>query len=164
MATGDLNEFKIRDLVTAGAAIDVFGVGTELATSADAPSLGVVYKLVELEAGGTRRYTAKFSKDKITFPGAKQVFRFAGHDEIACAWENRPPEESRPLLRQVLASGELTGALPDATAIRSFSSKAVEAFPAACRRLENAEPYRVVYSPALAAVAEEARRKMEETR
>ncbi len=49
MATGDLNEYKIHELVAARAPIDVFGVGTELATSADAPTLGVVYKMVELE-------------------------------------------------------------------------------------------------------------------
>ena len=40
MATGDLNEYKIHELVAAGAPIDVFGVGTELATSADAPIAG----------------------------------------------------------------------------------------------------------------------------
>ncbi len=52
MATGDLSEHKIHELVAAGAPIDSFGVGTELATSADAASLGVVYKLVELEHAG----------------------------------------------------------------------------------------------------------------
>src|ERR1035437_2159271 len=40
MASGDLDEYHIRDLVNAGAPIDAFGVGTELATSADAPSMG----------------------------------------------------------------------------------------------------------------------------
>ena len=39
MATGDLNEYKIHELVAARAPIDVFGVGTELSTSADAPVL-----------------------------------------------------------------------------------------------------------------------------
>src|SRR5580692_6368798 len=77
MATGDLNEYKIHELVAARAPIDVFGVGTELSTSADAPTLGVVYKMVELEdAGNHRRYTAKLSEDKHTLPGSKQVFRF----------------------------------------------------------------------------------------
>jgi nicotinate phosphoribosyltransferase len=67
MASGDLNEYRIREIVAAGAPIDAFGVGTELATSADAPSLGVVYKLVEIGD----RYTAKFSPDKVTLPDAK---------------------------------------------------------------------------------------------
>src|SRR5271168_3249986 len=42
MATGDLNEYKIQELMAARAPIDMFGVGTELSTSADAPSLGVI--------------------------------------------------------------------------------------------------------------------------
>src|ERR1700691_3934152 len=52
MATGDLDEYKIRELVTAGAPIDAFGVGTQLATSADAPAMGAIYKMVELSIGG----------------------------------------------------------------------------------------------------------------
>ena len=61
MATGDLNEYKIQELMAARAPIDVFGVGTELATSADAPSLGVVYKLVELEDAGGRPLSRRSS-------------------------------------------------------------------------------------------------------
>ena len=49
MASGDLDEYRIRDLVAAGAPIDSFGVGTELATSADAPYMGAIYKMAELE-------------------------------------------------------------------------------------------------------------------
>ncbi|MGD0438603.1 MAG: nicotinate phosphoribosyltransferase, partial [Bryobacteraceae bacterium] len=83
MATSDLNEYKILEFAAADAPIDAFGVGTDLATSTDSPNLGVVYKLVELDG----RSTAKFSEDKHTLPGAKQVFRFSGHDVIACSWE-----------------------------------------------------------------------------
>jgi nicotinate phosphoribosyltransferase len=59
MASGDLDEHRIRNLVEAGAPIDAFGVGTQLATSADAPNLSAVYKLVELDIGGIHRFTAK---------------------------------------------------------------------------------------------------------
>ena len=34
MVSGDLDEYRIRELVQAGAPIDSFGVGTQLATSA----------------------------------------------------------------------------------------------------------------------------------
>ena len=47
--SGDLDEYRIRDLVAAGAPMDAFGVGTQLATSADAPAMGAIYKLVELD-------------------------------------------------------------------------------------------------------------------
>ena len=39
MASGDLNEYLIRDLVNKGAPIDSFGVGTELSTSRDDPAM-----------------------------------------------------------------------------------------------------------------------------
>jgi nicotinate phosphoribosyltransferase len=46
VASGDLNEYAIRQLLAAGAPIDSFGVGTDMVTSKDAPALSVVYKLV----------------------------------------------------------------------------------------------------------------------
>ena len=162
MATGDLNEHKIRDLVEAGAPINTFGVGTELATSADAPNLGVVYKLVELNSDGIRRYTAKFSEDKRTYPGAKQVFRYRDHDEIACKWECRPPESARPLIHPILVGGELVEPLPDIAEVRSYAGKAVAELPPDCIRLESPEPYRAEYTTALLGLAEEARGRMGE--
>ena len=62
---------------------DAFGVGTELATSADAPStMGAIYKLVELQTSRGTRATAKDAGDKSTVPGAKQIFRFADRDVV----------------------------------------------------------------------------------
>jgi nicotinate phosphoribosyltransferase len=159
MATGDLNEYKIRQLVEAGARIDVFGVGTELATSADAPNLGVVYKLVEVETDGVMRSTAKFSEEKTTCPGAKQVFRFADHDEVASAWECLESSPAEALLRPVLLDGNLAEPLPGTAAVRSHAQEALAKLPAACRRLESPEPYRVEYTPALLDLAEQARKR-----
>ena len=87
MASGDLDEYRIRDLVQAGAPIDAFGVGTQLATSADAPTMSATYKLVELDIHGIKRYTAKYSADKDSVPGAKQVFRDEHRDVIARSGE-----------------------------------------------------------------------------
>ena len=116
MVSGDLNEDKIREL--GDAPIDAFGVGTDLATSADAPNLGAVYKLVELEIDGIKRYTFKSSENKETLPGAKQIFRYATHDVVGCAWEcpSCPPgaQESEALLRPVMLNGQLVGTLPTA--------------------------------------------------
>jgi nicotinamidase-related amidase len=75
--SGDLDENRIEALLHRGAPIDAFGVGTALSTSADAPYVGVIYKLVEVELDHRVRGTAKFSEDKKTYPGRKQVFRFA---------------------------------------------------------------------------------------
>ena len=74
---------RIAALVAAGAPIDAFGVGTRLGTSADAPYLGMVYKLVE--QGGQPRL--KLSPGKHTSPGRKQVWRSDGADVIALGGE-----------------------------------------------------------------------------
>src|SRR4029077_5121222 len=68
-ASGDLEENRIQELLRNGASIDAFGVGTALSTSADAPYIGVIYKLVEIEQSGGVRSTAKFSEAKKTYPG-----------------------------------------------------------------------------------------------
>ncbi|HUS04652.1 MAG TPA: nicotinate phosphoribosyltransferase [Bryobacteraceae bacterium] len=127
MASGDLNEDKIRDLLAAGAEIDSFGVGTELATSADAPNLSAVYKMVEIEVGGIKRFTVKFSSEKQTWPGPKQVFRFDGVDQIACSWEcpSCPPgsPRSEALLRPVMLKGRLVEPLPALYAVRAHCER-----------------------------------------
>lgn len=79
-ASGELDEERIENLLQRGARIDAFGVGTALSTSSDSPNIGVIYKLVEVDTGDTVRSAAKFSQEKITYPGRKQVFRFADKD------------------------------------------------------------------------------------
>jgi nicotinate phosphoribosyltransferase len=79
-ASGDLDENRVEDLLKGGARIDAFGVGAALSASADSPSIGVIYKLVEVEHGGRVRGTAKFSEAKNTYPGRKQIFRSTGAD------------------------------------------------------------------------------------
>jgi len=78
--SGDLDEGRIEGLLRDDACVDSFGVGTALSTSPDAPSVGVIYKLVEVETDGQVRSAAKFSEEKKTYPGRKQVFRFTGKD------------------------------------------------------------------------------------
>ncbi len=116
MASGDLDEVRIAAIVEAGAPIDAFGVGTELATSADAPSMGSIYKLVELEHAGSVRYTAKHSPDKSTVPGGKQLFRFPDYDLLAL--ESECVDGAEALLKPVIIGGNLIVALPSASEIR----------------------------------------------
>jgi nicotinate phosphoribosyltransferase len=161
MATGDLNEYKIHELMAARSPIDVFGVGTELATSADAPSLGVVYKLVETEDAHGLRYHIKLSQDKHTLPGAKQVFRFAQYDLLGRA--NECPDNSsqcEALLRPVIIGGRLAEALPDVHQARRHAAESLAKLPAPCVSLFEApiqEVWRVERSPQLARLYEEVR-------
>ena len=79
--SGDLDEYKITDLLKADAPIDSFGVGTKMGTSADRPYLDGIYKLCETQtADGKFAPIMKLSKDKITLPGRKQVYRFTNGD------------------------------------------------------------------------------------
>jgi nicotinate phosphoribosyltransferase len=71
VASGNLDEYKIADLVDAGAPIDAFGVGTALAVSDDAPAADFVYKLVDYQDRGR----LKTSAGKMSTPGRKQLFR-----------------------------------------------------------------------------------------
>lgn len=105
LASGDLDEHRIRALLADGAPIDIFGVGTEIGVPSDAPTLGAVYKLVEDETG----VRIKRSAGKITLPGRKQVWRVitAGRwveDVIALA-EESGPQDGRPLLVEVMRAG-----------------------------------------------------------
>lgn len=164
MATSDLNEYKILEFTAAGAPIDSYGVGTDLATSSDSPSLGVIYKLVELEENGQKRYTAKFSEDKYTLPGAKQIFRFSGHDVLACAWEcfgcDEDGDQPLAVSRPVIVGGELVDPPPDAAAARQHALESVKKLPSTIRSLfDTQDPYRVERSDELQALFEKVRGK-----
>src|SRR6266545_2299217 len=71
VASGGLDEYAIAELVGHGAPIDIYGVGTKMGVSADAPYLDTAYKLVRYG----ERPVAKLSPGKPSLPGAKQVFR-----------------------------------------------------------------------------------------
>jgi nicotinate phosphoribosyltransferase len=79
VASNELDEHLIASLRDQGAAIDVWGVGTKLATSWDQPALGGVYKLSAIRrAGGAWEPRIKLSEQtaKVTTPGVQGVRRY----------------------------------------------------------------------------------------
>ena len=163
MATGDLNEFKIHELVAAQVPIDVFGVGTDLATSADAPSLGVIYKMVEMESAQGHRYTAKLSQEKQSLPGAKQIFRHAGYDVLARSTEciSCDNEAVEALQRPVVLGGKLVEPLPTAAQARRYAAGSIARLPAPCHSLFAApDAWRVELSPGLQELTDDVRRDL----
>ena len=138
MASGDLNEDRIAELLAEDAPINSFGVGTELATSADAPAMGMVYKVVELEDQGRHRYTAKRSLGKTSVPAAKQIWRFHDHDVVSLIDEKL--DGGIPLFLPVIRGGERVSAPEDLTAIRDRARKS---------RVEITKNHRVERSAAL---------------
>ncbi|MGH9694927.1 MAG: nicotinate phosphoribosyltransferase [Bryobacteraceae bacterium] len=163
-ATSDLNEQRLAELVRGGAPIDAFGVGTQLATSGDAPSLSAVYKLVELKDGGGLVYTAKFSDDKSTLPGAKQIYRYADHDVLALYSECNDQFHGEPLLRPIVINGERLEPRRAIDKVKAYAGKSIAALPERLRSIEEAEAYPVEISPRLLTIAEGLRREFQPTR
>jgi len=155
VASGDLNEFIIADLLRAGAPIDMFGVGTDLVTSKDAPALSVVYKMVALnERSGEWRPVVKRSQDKATLGGRKQVWRqvaadgTAIGDVIGLADEELPHV---PLLQQYVKGGKLLIDLPNVQQIAERARNQLASLPAAARTLRGRYDYPVRITDRLAA-------------
>jgi nicotinate phosphoribosyltransferase len=154
LASGDLDEWSIAALVRAGAPIDGFAVGTALSTSEDAPALGGVYKLVELQEGSDVRPVMKRSQGKSTWPGRKQVYRIvdrgvATHD-LVCLADEPPPPGGEPLLVPVMRNGARIAADPLIAAVREHCRRAIDRLPDPLRSLESASSsYRIQRSAAL---------------
>ena len=78
VASNSLDEYIIRDLITQGARIDLFGVGERLITSKSEPVFGGVYKLAAIEEDdGSITPKIKISENagKVTIPHFKKVYR-----------------------------------------------------------------------------------------
>jgi len=154
VASGDLNEYKIARLVQNGAPIDSFGVGTQMVTSADAPSLGGIYKLVEQKIKGKIRYRAKFSPKKITYPGKKQVFRFLGKDDNYISdtiglESEEIKKRHKKLLVPVIEKGEVVYDFPEISQIRENFFKNFERLDTRYKAIDRKEIYPVHYSDAI---------------
>lgn len=168
VASGDLNEYRVDELVSKGAPIDLFGVGTELATSRDVPALGVVYKLVETEKDGKVEFKTKFSEQKAHWPGRKQIFRFSRprpdgkgtefhHDIIARSTENFP--EGEMLIQPVMREGRRIDPRPTIEQDRARTLSNLERLPDRYQNLHDGPRYPVAHSPALERLLEDSRRQ-----
>lgn len=152
-ASGDLDEYRIEELLRKGAKIDAFGVGTKMGTSADKPYVDIIYKLCEkMNENGEFSPIMKLSKGKITLPGKKQVFRLkdAGvnfmKDIIALHDEKIDGE---PLLAKVMENGKIVCSLPSLDEIRKRAMENVSKLPWKYKKLKRAPRYPVMLSPKL---------------
>jgi nicotinate phosphoribosyltransferase len=151
-ASGGLDESDVDRLVTAGAPIDSFGVGTRVGVSADAPYLDSVYKLVEYDG----RPVLKLSAEKSTEPGRKQVFRGEGGDVIGLRDEPAPPA-TEPLLVPVMLGGKRAGPPRNLETARRLFEADLARLPEPVRRIANPEPLEATFSDALKRLTEDTR-------
>ncbi|MBX5481956.1 MAG: nicotinate phosphoribosyltransferase [Myxococcaceae bacterium] len=157
--SGDLDEHAIAKMVRDDVPADWFGVGTQLGTSADAPALGGVYKLAEED--GTPRM--KLSRDKVTLPGRKQVFRFDDWSRDVIGLHDERIDGARPLLRCVMRDGrrvpgaESAWSLADA---RARCARTLKDLPEGLKALDRKVDYPVELSERLKRELEEVKARL----
>jgi nicotinate phosphoribosyltransferase len=162
-ASGDLDEFKITELLGNGAKIDAFGVGTKMGTSADKPYLDVIYKLCETMNADGIYAIMKLSEGKVTLPGRKQVYRYKNADDkfkrdvIALADEK---VDGEPLLVKIMEKGEITYDFPSLSEIRVVAAENLSLLPAKYKTVTGAPEYPVKLSPNLDKMMENLRKKL----
>ena len=178
VASNSLDEHLIKELLTQGAKIDLFGVGERLITSKSEPVFGGVYKLSAIENEGVITPKIKISENvgKITNPGFKQLWRFYDRDSgkaiadvITLADEiiddNAPYEifdpehtwkrktvtnfHAKQLLIKIFEKGQCIYQSPDLNTIKAYCGQQVESLWEEVLRFENPHNYYVDLSKQL---------------
>lgn len=163
LASGDLGELEIEELLLAGAPIDGFGIGTKVATSSDAAWTDCVYKLVEYD----KNPVLKLSAGKETLPGPKQVHRHADesgaymHDVLGLVDET-PPAGGIPLLEEVMRGGKRVKALPSLGEARTRFAEEFAHLPQDYKALRHPAHYPVVLSLGLRRLQHHVTRQVKE--
>ena len=152
-ASGDLDEWEIAKLKSAGACIDGYGLGTRLVTGT--PVNGI-YKLVEIDDIPVM----KESSGKMTYPGRKQIFRsFVGErvkaDRLGLITES--PIDEQPLLQLVVKQGKTVQPPETLAEIRSRTAASVASLPDECRDIDNPVPVSVEISADLQELTQKTR-------
>ncbi|MEJ5339202.1 MAG: nicotinate phosphoribosyltransferase [Aquificaceae bacterium] len=138
LVSGGLDEEDLQYLISQGAPVDIFGVGTKVLTSADAPYLDIAYKLVEYE--GKPKF--KLSPGKQTFPYKRQVVRhyeggFMSYDEVI-------PYRDGGLVEPVCKEGSLIKPLPTLKEIREIFLEEISRMPPWLKSLRREKEYNVL--------------------
>lgn len=145
IVSGGLDEFSIHNLTSQKTDIDAFGVGTRFGTSADAPYIDSLYKLVELNS----QPIFKRSEGKTTIPWAKQVYRRYTENQMAEDMISRadspPPSEKdwQPLLQKAMANGKITQTTQQINSARTRVAQQIDALPERYQRLQNPDTFPV---------------------
>jgi nicotinate phosphoribosyltransferase len=166
MASGDLDEKIIADLLKNNSPIDIFGVGTELATSRDDPAMNGVYKLVAIKTPISKNkykmtYKLKTSPGKKTYPAPKQVYRIFSdgiiqQDIIGLDDEKFNHVKTVPLLKKVMNRGKILSKLPSLDKIRDFHIAQRDTLPREFRMFDKIPTsFPVSYSVKLETIARE---------
>ena len=150
--SGDLDEYRICELLSKGAKVDSFGAGTKMGTSSDRPYIDVIYKLCETMSVSDNVYLPimKLSCDKLTLPGRKQVYRYkdskGNYVRDVIALDSEKVLVGEPLLVKVMSEGKMVYTLPSLDQIRTVAFENLSMFPEKYKAVSNAEVYPVELS------------------
>ena len=160
VASGNLDEYKILDLVKDQCPIDYFGVGTAMATSYDCPALDLTYKLVQTSSRNNEiKFKKKRSEGKETIPGRKQIFRkFTDQGffkaDLVGLFSEKQPDDPQGLLKRIVKKGELVQPLPSLEEIKKYAQKRVSLLPASFFRLDRKQDGKVELSKEIVRLTE----------
>ena len=161
------------------APIDVFGVGTSLATGQPDAALDGVYKLSEIN--GEPKIKLSENIQKVTLPGKKQVYRYtddAGYflaDAIALLKDGIPnkmihpydleksmtldTKKAIPLLSKIMDNGKSLLEKYHPQDVAAFTKKRLEQLPEEHKRFNNPHIYKVGISEPLHRLRNDLRRQ-----
>lgn len=148
IASGNIDESMLQQLIASHAPINSFAIGTHLTVSPDAPYLDCAYKIQDY-AGQPRR---KRSEGKATWPGRKQIYRSYDsdgriHHDVLTLVDDR--QDGQPLLQPVMRAGKRMAADLPLTAIREYATEQLSCLPVHLRQLKSSPPMDVLISRAL---------------
>lgn len=146
----NLDEYKIKDLMKNDMPADTFIVNTEAVTSSDSPKMEAVYKISEIIKGKEIDYKMKLSKNKVSLPGKKQIYRvkkgkYYDYDILGLDDE----KIGKPLLRKIFEKGKLVYKLPPTQSIRNSVIKQLDCLPRKYLEIDKDYKYPVKHSSGL---------------
>ncbi|MBO4211429.1 MAG: nicotinate phosphoribosyltransferase [Oscillospiraceae bacterium] len=177
--SNSMDEYIIKDILSQGAQIDLFGVGERMITAKSDPVFGGVYKVcaVEDEQGNIiPKIKVSENVGKITNPHYKKLWRFFGrdtgkaiadyislHDETVddsgefeifdpeATWKRKEVYnfEAKELQVPIFRNGELIYDLPDLKTIRAYCAQQVDTLWDEVKRFDNPHTYYVDLSQKL---------------
>ncbi|XP_023146418.2 LOW QUALITY PROTEIN: nicotinate phosphoribosyltransferase [Amphiprion ocellaris] len=174
VGTNNISEQSLAELNKKENEISMVGVGTHLVTCTKQPSLGCVYKLVEVR--GRPRMKISEDPEKSTVPGRKAVYRLVDADghpflDLLCLAVEPPPEAGLPLscyplgcdnsavsvtpaqvtcLRQeVFTKGQVTQPLCSTAETRAKVQSSLQTLHPRHKRLQEPDSYTVALSEKL---------------
>ncbi len=173
VASNEIDEDTLGSLNQQGHEVDIFGIGTRLVTCADDPSLGVVYKIVQVRD----EPRIKLSEDtsKVTIPGKKLAYRLYSSEgfplvDLMIGDDEKPPEPGKKVLcchpyerarrtyvtpievepvHHVIWDGKLVGPIATLNEAREYRKKQLGRLREDHLRRLNPTPYKVSLSEQL---------------